>query len=245
MLAREYSLRGWRFAKAVLADLLELVLPRFCPVCGRALMRQERTLCVSCLLSLPYSDLHDFHDNYLARLLSSRFPVTRAYFHFTYAKKDTSALLVHSLKYGHKPDLALFLGRLIADRLLAEDFFTPDMDCLVAVPLHWVRHWKRGYNQSLLLAEAIGKRARLPVLKGLVCRTRNNRRQARQKDARKRRENVEGIFRAKPCTGLRHVVLVDDVVTTGATISACAQAILSANPGVSISVISLSMPCRW
>ena len=142
------------------------------------------------------------------------------------------------LKYIHRPDIGREMGRIIAHELSKRGFFR-EIDALVPVPLHWIRHWKRGYNQSLQLALGIHKVTRIPVWEHVVRRTRNNATQT-SKSYTERMQNVENLFAARPLGKPCHLLLIDDVLTTGATLTSCAQSILAANPDVRFSILTLA-----
>lgn len=136
--------------------------------------------------------------------------------------------LIHALKYEGKRSLAKRLGLLLADRV-SKDGTLKGIELLIPVPLHPSRMRERGYNQSELIAEAVGQRLGLPVVKDVLIRRRRTKTQTKL-DTWQRRENVKGAFSVKkPELVLdKRVALVDDVLTTGATLDACAQTLLSA-----------------
>lgn len=140
------------------------------------------------------------------------------------------------LKYLHRPDLGRWMGQTMARDLLPKGFFE-DVEALMYVPLHWQRQWSRGYNQSRLVAFGIAEVTGLPVLKGAVWRLRNNESQT-SKSSEERQKNVRDLFQAKPGIPFRHVLLIDDVLTTGATLSSCAEAISRQNPDMCFSILT-------
>ena len=219
-------------------DLFNFIRPRTCAVCGASLNATEQKLCGSCLLELPYIGCEDFYDNPSARLFWGRIPVERACSFMHYHHDAESHNLLVNLKYRHRPDLGAWLGRLMARELLPRGFFE-GIDCIVAVPLHWQRHWQRGYNQSRELARGLSKATGIPLLRRAVVRARNNKSQTRMSTA-ERMQNTQQLFQARLSLAGRHVLLVDDVLTTGATLSACAQAILDVSPDVRISILTLA-----
>ena len=220
------------------SDFLNLFSARHCAVCGRPLSAGERSVCGGCLLGLPYMMEPDFYDNPVSRLLWAKMPLERAYSFLWYRKDDLSAPLLHQLKYRHRPDVGREMGRMMAHDLLARGFFA-DVDAIVAVPLHWIRQFRRGYNQSQALALGVSEVTGIPVLQRWVKRVRNNATQTR-KTAAERTANTEQLFRARPGMPCRHVLIVDDVLTTGATAASCASAIVQTNPHVRISVLTLA-----
>ncbi len=222
----------------MIGDVLDLIFPRICPVCGQQLLSHERLLCSACLVLMPYTHISDFKDNLVARMFFARLPIERAYSHLFYRRDEITHDLLMRLKYNHRPDIGWLMGRQIATALRRQGFFE-GVDALVPVPLHWWRWLKRGYNQSAQLAKGISEATGIPVCNDVVWRTKNNASQTGKGDAATRLENVQGIFKAR-ATDARHIMLVDDVLTTGATTTACAEAILAENPDVRFSIITLT-----
>ena len=244
-------------------DFGDLLFPRCCAVCGRHLGRGEQQLCASCLIALPYvktpqggyepealaptktkcdidtTKTHeDFYSNEMARLFWGKIPIERVFCFVQYGAEGVAHRLLMELKYDHRPDVGIGMGRMMARDLEPRGFFQ-GIDCIVPLPLHWIRHLSRGYNQSGQLAKGIAERTGLPVMTGYVERVRNNESQT-HKTAVERLKNVEGLFRLRRPIPCRHILLVDDVLTTGATLTACAQAILEAQPDVKLSVLTLA-----
>jgi ComF family protein len=148
---------------------------------------------------------------------------------------DTVRELVHRLKYGNQPYLAKLLGRRMARAWQEHGTGVPDT--VVAVPLHWWRHWRRGYNQAALLAEEVSQVLALPLLPALR-RSRATRRQALL-DIERRKANVRGVFAPRPRWSVRgrHVLLVDDVLTTGHTLGEATRTLLAAD-ALAVSVLT-------
>jgi len=220
--------------------LLDLVSPRCCVSCGRRLSAEESVLCPSCRLHLPLTDfvLQPF-DNQMARMFWGKMPVEKVASYFFYEPKTVSADVVHALKYHGRDDVAEALGCMVARRFARYDFFS-GIDVIVPVPLTRRRLWQRGYNQSLSVARGISSVTGVPIEQALK-RTRFAGSQTRLR-AEERQSNVEGAFRLRRAEAVRgrHVLLVDDVVTTGATMLACGHELLRAE-GVKISILSLGL----
>ena len=225
------SLQTWLF------DLLNLFSPRICPICNNHLDSHEEKVCEHCLRQLPYTYITDFQDNPVYRLFERKFRLGRVHSYLRYQHELSSHLLITRFKYGHRPDLAQFIGSKVARELLPQGFFG-DIDGIVPVPLHWIRQWQRGYNQSAQIALGISEVTGIPVIKGVVKRTRNNETQT-NKTAIERAKNVENLFHAIAGIPCRHILLVDDVLTTGATLTSCAQAIAQRNPRITISILTI------
>ena len=179
-------------------------------------------------------------DNPVERRLIGRFPLENATAVYLFRQDNTVRNAVHAMKFHGNTDLCLMMGRQMGLDLLSSGRFD-DVEVLVPVPLHWLRRLWRGYNQSELLCRGIGEVLKVPVCTDAVVRHRYTRQQSMQQ-SRNRTSNVEGAFRLRKPEKLagKHILLVDDVLTTGATITACADAIVKA-PGVRISVATLCM----
>lgn len=219
-------------------DFRDLLSPRYCAICGTRLGTSEQKVCTSCLLTLPYVVDVDFGDNFITRQFWGKVHVERGYSYMYYNSGDNSHKLLTQLKYAHRLDIGRWAGRMIANDLVPKGFFD-GIDCIVPVPLHWRRQWQRGYNQSEQLARGIAVVTGLPLLTKHLRRIRNNETQT-HKTAQERIKNVENLFRLVRPIPYRHVLLVDDVLTTGATLTACATSILDVQPDVCISVLTLA-----
>lgn len=226
------SLKMW------LCDFRDLISPRYCAVCRARLNTTEKKLCGACLVGLPYLIEDDFSEGPLARLFWGKIPIAKAWCYIKYGQDSESQNLIHKLKYVHRPDLGVWLGRLMARELRSKGFFD-GVDSIVAVPLHWRRQWKRGYNQSLQLALGVSAETGIPIIRRKVRRIRNNESQTHMTTPQ-RIENTQNLFRAHGNLGCKHVLLIDDVLTTGATLTACAQAIMATSPGIRFSVLTLA-----
>lgn len=197
-------------------------------------------MCLRCNMDLPRTGYHLSKDNPVERLFWGRMELERATSLFFYRKGSPCRLLLHQLKYGERPGLARTMGRLMASELLPANFFQ-GIDLIVPVVLHPRKERKRGYNQSERIASGISQVTGLPVESSLLVRLRNTETQTR-KTVNERWENVNGVFAlrdSRPFVG-KHVLIVDDVLTTGATITACADA-FKAVEGIRISVLTLAV----
>lgn len=218
--------------------VLDVLAPRFCVACGGRLSIDERFLCARCNLHLPRTDYAtDFRDNALTQRFWGRVPVERAFALVHYHPHAGSANPVYRLKYGGDPYLGEEMGRLMATELAPTGFFD-GITALVPVPLARQRQRERGYNQSMELARGVAAVSGLPVINKAVKRITFGGSQTRLR-RRERNENVAHAFQLVDGSLLkgRHVLLIDDVVTTGATMTACIKAMLEAGD-VRVSALS-------
>lgn len=222
-----------------LHDFSDLLFPRSCVVCGRKLGGGERYLCVHCLRDLPRTHYSDEPDNPLARRLWGFATLERAASFIYYRNDNHVRHILYHLKYYHQPQIGIFMGRLMAQEIGAAYF--DGVDVLVPVPLAAPRQRHRGYNQCQMLAEGIAAVTALPIDNRSLIRHIANVSQTHLHRA-DRWDNVQGIFDLTDTAALagKHVLLIDDVVTTGATILSCIQT-LSAIPGIRLSVLTLSV----
>ena len=173
-------------------------------------------------------------------MLMVQFDIEKATALCHFQKKSIVQQVVHAMKFHGNTELCRLMGRQMGLSLISSGRFD-DVDVLMPVPLHWARKLNRGYNQSLLLCQGIAEVFNREICNNALVRHRYTRKQSKS-NANKRATNVEGAFSVRKPKQLegRHVLLVDDVITTGATISACAKA-LSSIPGIRISVAAFSI----
>lgn len=219
--------------------LVDFVLPRTCVCCGRALTVTEDCICATCMLHLPYTrHWLSPDDNEMARELWGKMPVGHAGALFYYCHGSLSTGVVKSLKYQGRREVGVLMGRLLAQKFQSVGFFA-DVDVMVPLPLTKSRQRQRGYNQSEAIAEGIGMVSGTRIDTSLVRRTEFERSQTKLTYI-DRQANVEGSFSVAEGADVagKHILLVDDVVTTGATTVACGKALVEAG-AAKISVLSL------
>ncbi len=225
--------------------LLALIYPEICMNCQDALIQHERYLCRQCVSRLPLTGFENLPDNPVTQTFWGRTPVHFAASIYHYRKGETLQKLIGRLKYHGDPDSGIFLGRLAGKTLIKTKAF-PQADYLIPVPLHPRRQRKRGYNQCEMIARGLSEVLAIPMEASLLKRTVFNPSQTR-KGRYERWQNVEGIFEtALPLDPFhnKHLLLVDDIITTGATLEACCSA-LAQIPGATISVVTVGYASRY
>jgi ComF family protein len=220
-------------------DFVNLFYPYTCKACGVPLLRHEKVICTQCRFELPKTQTISERDNPLEKIFWGRVPLEAVASYYYFQKGGKVQHLIHNLKYkGHK-EVGVFIGKLMGLDLCKEPVFN-SIDYIVPVPLHPSKKRKRGYNQSEAIADGLAESLQKEVdIKSLI-RTRASETQTR-KSRFKRWENVKEIFLITDFEKLKnkHILLVDDVLTTGATIEACAQQLLAIE-GIKISVATLA-----
>lgn len=226
------------------SDVKALLFPPLCPVCGRPMGEGAHTVCTHCRGTIPLTRFWEEFDNPLTQRLWGLIPVVHASAFFYFVDGSGWRTLIHRFKYRGAWRIAREMGVWYGNYLAASGF-CDDVDVVIPVPLHWRKRLKRGYNQSEYLAEGIASELGVAMDRHSVVRRRNNPSQA-QTQADSRWENVRGIFGADHPERLagRHILLVDDVFTTGATIASCAEEILRSAPDCRISIAVLAVSHR-
>ncbi|MBR1838737.1 MAG: ComF family protein [Bacteroidaceae bacterium] len=209
--------------------VLDILFPRRCWLCARTLGRNEDRVCTVCHTGLPLARLDAMADNAVTRLFYDVRGTCRATAYLAYRYDNAAYRLIHRLKYGNRPAIGEYIGERMGYALLQTPFFD-GIDMLIPVPLSKEKKRLRGFNQSDYLAKGLSRVTGIPMRTDIVQRVVNNPTQTNL-DAQQRRANVEGIFAVnaewakqykqaghKPL----HILLIDDVITTGATLHSLA-----------------------
>lgn len=207
-------------------------------MCNKRLVGNDKYICVDCLRQFQRTNAHLIDGNPIEKTFWYHTPIEKATSWFFYEGERTRNV-IHSIKYCNKPEIGVYLGQMMAEDIKSSNFFD-GIDLIIPVPLHWKRKMTRSYNQSYYIAKGISKATGISTDTSIVKRVVNNKSQTHLSPL-KRCENVKGIFKLmKPelITG-KHILLVDDVITMGATTTECAKEMMKAQ-SIKLSVISLA-----
>ncbi|MCI2087411.1 MAG: ComF family protein [Prevotella sp.] len=224
---------------SLLERILSLIAPRTCAICGGRLAPGEDMICSSCNYSLPrtYQWQHPY-DNEMAKTFWGKIPVERAAAWIYHHGGSQEARMIYALKYQGHREFGEFMGKMVAEEIAPSHFFE-GIDAIVPIPLARKRLRQRGYNQSDEIARGISESTGIPVWDKIITRSRFITSQT-EKDRWERADNVEGLFQAHHPGQIRgcHLLLTDDICTTGATLTACARALQKAG-GKEFSILTL------
>lgn len=231
-----------RLLKNIKASLLHLAYPHVCTGCGNDNVPQEVWLCFDCLSTLPETKFNTHPHNPIEKIFWGRMPVNAAMAQYYFAKGSITQQLVHTFKYKDGIDLGIYLGRQMGHSIAATNRFEA-IDALVPLPLFKTKEKKRGFNQAEVLCRGIAQIIGKPVIKNAVIR--NEWTETQTKKTRVERwQNMDGRFEVTNEEALvnKHLLLVDDIITTGATLEACGQQLLQIkNTQLSVAALCYSV----
>ncbi len=222
-----------------LGDFIDVIYPASCVGCQTPLVGNESNICTYCLFELPKTDFHKIQDNVVQRAFSGRCLLQKATSYLHFSKGGVVQALLHALKYRGRTEIGDLVGAMAARELL-QDGFLDDIDFVVPIPLHPQKLEKRGYNQSEILASAVADNSNVKLNTNNLVRVEFTETQTR-KSRFARWLNVETVFKVID-PGIfenKHILLVDDVVTTGSTVEGCVVQ-MERIPGIKISLFTLA-----
>ncbi len=219
---------------------IQLFFPDLCHLCERRKPLRGHGLCGHCLARLPYTHYHLWVDNPFVERFWGRIPLYAGAACYFFRKGGLARHLIHRLKYEGKKELGIWVGRQYGRQLMENELFA-GVNCIVPVPLHKKKELRRGFNQSACFAEGLAESMNVPCFTRVLQRKVYTDTQTR-KSQMERLQNVANVFAVRQKSSLegRHVLLVDDVLTTGATLEACALALLKV-PGVRVSMATMAI----
>lgn len=226
--------------KSLLSSILHLFYPHSCESCGADLTESEVLLCLRCNRRLPQTGHQHITDNAVEKLFWGRIDIRHGMAAYYYRKFSLLQHLIYQFKYNHREDIAVHLGRQMG-LLLQQSRWLYEIDGIVAVPMHPSKVRQRGYNQAIALAKGIAAVTGKPLMPEILSRN-NYAPSQTDKDRLLRWQNVSGMFDINDKTRLtdQHLLLIDDVLTTGATTEACGRLLLEAGAAVSICTLAFA-----
>jgi len=225
--------------QSCMKDFSHLLFPHNCQGCGSDVLSEEQLLCISCLQQLPQTGFINKAGNPVDKIFYGRLPLHTAAAAYYFTKNSLLQQLIVQLKYRNNKDIGRYLGNLVGLQLQEADLFM-DVDVMIPLPLNTRKEVKRGYNQAAVICEGITQVFQKPVLSHAVQRTAFTETQTHQ-DRIHRWQNMQGVFAVTDPALLenKHILLVDDVVTTGATLEACGAEILKIS-GTKLSILTVA-----
>lgn len=216
-------------------NIINLFYPRVCTSCGKLLIRQEDTVCLSCQYLLPKTGYESHSDNPLAQNFWGQVDFHAVTAEFFFSKTGKIQNLIHKLKYQGSRESGIFLGQQLGASLKKAPLFQ-GIDYIIPIPLHPKKEYQRGYNQSFIISQGVEKETNIPIVNDCLYRKIYTSTQTK-KSREERLENVRDIFEIKNQEKLigKHILLIDDVLTTGATLMAAGKTLLKI-PDIKISV---------
>lgn len=227
-------------AKTYFSDIYELFYPKICGACNGMLLKGEMHLCFTCLNNLPFTKFENIKENPAQKLFEGRIPIEFATSYLYFSKSELTQNILHNIKYRYRKQLATFVGQQLGASIL-QKHQEHQFDSIIPVPLHPKKTALRGYNQSELIAEGISVVLNVPINTKTIRRIKNTETQT-QKNKTERWENIKDAFELIDEKAIynKHILLVDDVLTSGATLEACASK-LKINDNIKMSIATLAI----
>ena len=231
----------WKSVKNLWDGVNHLMLPNCCVICGQELASQEEILCACCWSELPLTDYeHTNEPTHLDRLFWGRVNLHSTYSLMFYKKNNFYKKVLYDLKYNYRPDIGQKMGMEIGKRLLKMDNFST-VDVILPVPLHAKKKKTRGYNQAYCIAEGVSNVLNIAINEGIMERTMHNESQTKMSRFN-RWDNIKESFTVTAQVhNYLHILIVDDVITTGATLESIIRQIQEKSPYIRISIASIAV----
>ena len=218
----------------------QLFYPPLCIICRKSTRIKEQPFCLSCSLDLPVTDHFVNSKNAFVKHFWGRVPIQHGAALFDFRKENVVQEMIHALKYRRKKDVGTLLGSFAGRRIIESELFQ-NFDLIIPVPISSIRLHQRGYNQSGVFAESVGKQIKVDVRQNLLVKTTDTGSQT-SRSRQERMLNVANTFKVRKMKSFdgKHILLVDDVITTGATLESCASLLLK-NGAKSISCLTIAI----
>ncbi len=221
-------------------DFMSLLFPRLCLACSQPITFDEKYICLECQATLPETDFHLSLKNPFTERFEGRLPIETAAALFFFTKKSKTQHLIHQIKYADKREVAFELGRLLGEKL-AQQFHFQDIKYIIPVPMHPKKRISRGFNQAELFANGLAETMQIPVEASVLKKIKMTDSQTKLSRLQ-RMSNTEDVFHLTNASLLhgKSILIVDDVMTSGATLESCANAIVEAEPSVKINFATIA-----
>jgi ComF family protein len=219
--------------------LVNLIYPPICKGCGEALLKSEKLICLHCIVDFPKTNFHNKEGNPVEQIFWGRLPIKRASSGYFFTKEGSLQNLLHALKYKGVDEIGILLGEMYGHSL-REASWVMQADGLIPVPLHKKKQKLRGYNQSEKIAQGLSQSLEIPVFNNQLKRNLHSTSQTKKKRY-DRFENVNSVFGVEDKSFFKGKdwILVDDVITTGSTLEACARVLMDCKVK-SVSIITIA-----
>lgn len=223
-------------------DFISLIYPDLCQACGQSLLKGEEIICIRCQLQLPRTNFHRDAINPIIKHFWGKVPVHAATAYYFFYKGEKVQHLIHQLKYKGRPEVGVKVGQLLGNDLKQSELYK-DVDVIVPVPLHDDKLRVRGYNQAEEIAKGLAQSYKVKS-ENLIVRTKHTDTQTR-KHRYERYQNVDKVFAVNEEKEIydKHILLVDDVITTGSTLTACAEELLRVK-GTKVSIAAMAYAAK-
>ena len=229
--------------ETVFEDLLHLFYPHQCSGCASDALEKDQILCYRCLNNLPKTGMQDIQNNMVERVFSGRLPIHAAHSEFFFSKGKLVQQLLHQIKYKGNQQLGIYLGEMLGQSLSNNKRFA-NINAIIPMPMLKKKAITRGYNQAMIISKGVQKITGIPIVENLIVRTKKTATQTK-KSRSERWQNVNGTFEINDGESWKgkHVLLIDDVLTTGATLEACGNTLLNIS-GLTLSLAVLAFAAK-
>lgn len=229
-----------KLISSISGNVTEFIFPRCCYLCGSRLSVNEKYICSLCESRLPRTHYHRIDMNRMEQRFAGKFPFVHASGHFFYSSNSDLSILMQDLKYRKSEGLAKHLGTIVGKELFSTPFLT-DIDAISPIPMHFIKKARRGYNQTEIIARGISEITGIRIIYNLRAIKSHKTQTAMTHE--QRLKNTAGIFGVKNPEELsnKHILLLDDVCTTGSTLTSAANALLASNPTIRLSLLTIGV----